>query len=28
VNVIPHPDYGTPLVLPDGHALEGERSGS
>jgi len=22
VNVIPHPDYGTPLVLPDGHALE------
>ncbi|HLA98763.1 MAG TPA: heme ABC transporter ATP-binding protein [Anaerolineales bacterium] len=20
VNVIPHPDYGTPLVLPDGHA--------
>lgn len=22
VNVIPHPDYGTPLVLPDGYILE------
>jgi len=22
VNVIPHPDYGTPLVLPDGHTLD------
>lgn len=22
VNVIPHPDYGTPLVLPDGHTFE------
>ncbi len=22
VNVIPHPEYGTPLVLPDGHTLK------
>jgi iron complex transport system ATP-binding protein len=27
VHVIPHPDYGTPLVLPDGRVPAGQRQG-
>lgn len=27
VHVIPHPDYGTPLILPDGHTLREFKNG-